>query len=73
MGLTKLGMKVKKKLIERGLTQNDLSNRLGITRQHLSSVLHGASALVLEEWLLDWCKDKDTKSVFIKKGDVKSE
>jgi transcriptional regulator with XRE-family HTH domain len=71
MGLTKLGIKVKKKLIERGLTQNDLSNRLMITRQHLSSVLHGSSALRLEEWLEDWCKDKDTKSKFEKRGDVK--
>ncbi len=54
MGLTELGKIVRKRLIELESTQTSLANQLGVSLQHLSGVLHGRSALELEERVRDW-------------------
>lgn len=39
--LTGLGKQVKKRLIDRGMTQKDLADQLGTTPQYLNKILHG--------------------------------
>ncbi len=40
-GLTPFGKKVKKRLIDMGMTQVELAGRVGITTKYLSKILHG--------------------------------
>jgi len=61
MGLTQLGKQVRKRLIELERTQTSLANELGVSLQHLSGMLHGKSALELEERVREWIKNTDVE------------
>lgn len=56
--LTELGMKVKMKLLQENMTQQELAKQIGVSHQHLSAVLRGSSALLLEEYLQEWADGK---------------
>lgn len=62
MALTEFGKKVKIALVERGLTQRKLAEILGVSLQHLNGVLHGYSALELEERVWDWLLEEKTST-----------
>ena len=40
--LTPLGKEIKKKLIDKGMTQVQLADRLGIGKQYLTKIMNGA-------------------------------
>lgn len=63
MGLTKLGKQVRKRLIELEQTQTSLAYQLNVSHQHLSGMLHGRSALELEERVREWLKKTDVQVV----------
>lgn len=47
--------RVKIRLIELNMTQKELAEALGVTRQHLNAVLHGRlPSKVLEQALEEW-------------------
>jgi len=55
-----LAQKVKIKLIKRNMTQVDLANLLGTSKQNLNAVLHKKySSLELEEAVNEWLDDKE--------------
>ena len=39
--LTPMGKKISKRLIDLGMTQRELANRIGSTPQYLQKILHG--------------------------------
>ena len=46
---------IKIKLIKEGMTQKELAEQLGVTRQHLNAVLHGRlPSKTLEQALKEW-------------------
>lgn len=64
--LTELGVKVKTKLISDNMTQIELAERIGVSIQHLSAVLRGSSALLLEEYLQDYVEGKSPEPFVLK-------
>jgi len=59
---TKLGMDVKIKLIKLGMSQTELADKMGVSKQNLNGVLSGKStSLQLEERLAYWLKQPRTR------------
>lgn len=58
-----LGFKVRVKLLEKNMTQVELANIIGISKQNLNNVINGARNLKLEELL----------EHFVKTGEVRKE
>lgn len=53
---------VKIRLIELNMTQKELAQALGVTRQHLNAVLHGRlPSKALEQKLEKWLKNNENR------------